>query len=77
MSNQRTYLSKAIKEKYGIPLRFTAKKDEVEFYRKMDGNIKVEIGFEMWAEYVIKKYGYIPRLEKVVTIRNLRKKKRE
>ena len=76
MSHSRTYISKAIKEKFGIPIKFVSKKEEINFYREMDGNTKVKIAEEMWAEYVIKKYGYIPRIERVITIRKLRKKRK-
>jgi hypothetical protein len=72
----RTRLSKAIKEKFGIPGKFTSEKEEINFYRKMDGNTKIEILEEMRREYMIKKFGYIPKMERVVKIRKLRKHKK-
>lgn len=66
--------SDKLRKKYNLPDYFQNKTEELKFWQNMNPNKKVEILLDRMAEYCIKKYGKVHRLERVARIKYLKQK---
>jgi len=61
--------SDKIRKKYHLPDYFPNKDEEIEFWRNFDSDRKMKMMKDLMIEHCIKKYGTVPRMERVITIR--------
>jgi hypothetical protein len=61
--------SHKLRKKYHIPDYFQDKDEETEFWQNFNSEKKMTMVMDLMTEHFIKKYGSIPRMERVITIR--------
>lgn len=67
--------SDKIRKKYKLPDYFQNKDEETTFWQNFDRTKNMMLCMDFMAERIIKKYGKFPRMEKVIRIRKIKKKK--